>query len=327
MPSGLIERLICRMSNYLEKDLFWKYGAVFNTEHGRALVILDSLVKTINVSIVGEIKANLYNIISHEISEIHNDLKLLHIDYEEKIACNCNECSASISPYMFDKKILKKFLEKRKNEIDCQISTERIDIEKLLIGYKAGKSERPLIREFVEAFSRLQGRAKMIETFNEDERNIYFQDLLRPSLAKRGFFTNDQTKKGKSESEKKQGELDILIETKEGNAITFFEGFNLKSLNKNVTSKHIKKTLLNYDYNGLQEKFLGVYCEANNFDSLCEKYYNYCRTIKLDKIKFISVEDLSKTYIKASEMKVFRTIYERNKTRLSLYHILVNLKL
>ncbi|MFD2542989.1 COR domain-containing protein [Lacinutrix gracilariae] len=327
MPSGLIERLICRMNNYLEKELFWKFGAVFNTEQSRALVVLNTLSKTIDVSVIGEIKGSLYNIISHEIHQIHRDLKLLPIDFQEKIACNCNECSEGVKPYMFIKDVLNKFLNKNRKEIDCQFSTEKVTIEKLLLGYKSSKTERPLIRDFVEAFSRLQGRAKMIESFSEDERNIYFQDLLRPSLISRGFFSNDQTQRGKSESERNQGELDILIETIGGNAITFFEGFNLNSLKKSVIDIHLKKTLLNYDYNGLTEKFVGIYCEASNFVSLAEKYYKYCNEIEINDIKLISTTDLSSTYVKASEIKVYRTSYERSKTKLNLYHILVNLKL
>jgi hypothetical protein len=84
---------------------------------------------------------------------------------------------------------------------------------------------------------------------------------------------------------------------------------------------------MQYDPNGLKEKFLGVYCRASDFQSLFVKYLQFVEKIEVEDINFISIEDLSKIYINASEIKILRTIYLRNETRLSLYHILVNLNL
>ncbi len=97
MPSGLIERLICRLNGYIEGNNFWKYGSVFNTEYNKALVTINKVENTINLFVLGEIKSDLYNIIIHELHQIHKDLKLKVSDYEEKFACNCIQCSTSSS--------------------------------------------------------------------------------------------------------------------------------------------------------------------------------------------------------------------------------------
>ena len=328
MPSGIIERLICRLNTYLEKNNYWKYGAVFNNEDSRALVYVDKVKRKIQLFVLGELKTNLYTLIHSAITGIHNDLKLKESDSNELIACNCHECVVSNSPYMFEVKDLKKYLSKNKDSIDCRTSTDAVNIQELLIGYrKTGFEKNVLLREIVEAASKLQSRHKMLDGFNEDKINIYFQDLLRPGTTDNGLYTNEQSLKGSSESKKQSGELDINIETIDGKSITFFEGFILKSLDKTVIDKHIIKAITNYDSNGLKEKFAGVYCYASDFIGLVKKYQVYVNTINIEGIEFISIEDLSNIYMNGSEMKVLRSIYKRNDKRLILYHVLVNLKL
>ncbi|MDO5968279.1 COR domain-containing protein [Flavivirga aquimarina] len=327
MPSGIIERIICKLNNYIESNNFWKYGVVFKTEYSKALIHSNRIEKRIYLYVTGQIRANLFNIILHELNQIHKDLKLKKEDLREMLACNCNLCYSSLSPYTFDKKTLYKFLDLGKSYIDCQVSAERVEIKEILSGYKSKQTKRLLIRDFIDAFSQLQTRHITLQKMNEDERNTYLNTLLKPYLIKRGFISQEQSRRGKSETGKGIGELDILIEEIEGTPITIFEGFNLNSLATSIIKKHLKKAILNYDPNGLKEKYIGIYCEAKNFNNLADKYFKYIKEFDMPGITIIDSEDLSKVYVKAPEIKVFRTSYNRNKEKLVLYHILVNLEL
>lgn len=228
---------------------------------------------------------------------------------------------------MFNRKTLVRFKEKSKNEIDCQQSTEKVDIEELLIGYTSNQFKKSIIRDLVQALSQLQARHKLLESYDENMINIYFQDLLRPFISNKKFYTNEQSLSGKSESGKKQGELDIVIETKEGTLISFFEGFILNSFNRSIIDRHIEKSIIQYDANGLKEKFVGVYCRAANFSLLATKYFKYLNEIEIEGIEIIKTEDFSRIYTNASEMRVYRTIYRRNEIQLMIYHVLINIDL
>lgn len=328
MPSGIIERLICRLNKYLESNKYWKYGAVFNTEHSRALVYVDNVKRKIYMYILGDIKTDLYNLVQSAIKEIHDDLKLKQTDWNEYIACICPECLVSNSPYMFEYETLRKYRAKNKEIIDCRESTDPVNILELLSGYrKTSRENNDILRELIDASSILQSRHKMIEKFNEDQINVYLQDLLRPKILSKGYFTNEQSLKGSSSSKKQAGELDISVETIDGKSITFYEGFMLKSLDRTIIDRHIIKTIKNYDPNGLKEKFVGIYCYAENYLDLVKKYMDYVNTIVIEGIEFIAIEDLSSIYVNGSEMKVMRSKYTRNSSRLILYHLLINLEL
>ncbi|PRX56375.1 COR domain-containing protein [Flagellimonas meridianipacifica] len=324
---GIIERLICRLNNNLEGTNFWRYGAVFNDENNRALIHLNKIEKKINLIIKGDTPSQLFSVLSHEIDRIHRDLKLNTDDFDEKIACNCSECSSGSNPYFFSKNVLKRFLTRSKEQIDCPKSTERAEIKEMLIGYKSKKISVPLVRSFVRALSYLQTRHKLVERFNEDEINTFFQDLLSPMLIKDGYITNEQSFKGKSESGNSQGRLDIAIETADKLNVSIYEGFILDSFRKSIVARHIEKTIKHYDPTGLREKFVGVYCKANSFITLHEKFSKYLKTLSTNGIKSISTEDLSHIYVNGSEMKVLRYKYERSSVKLSLFVILVNLNL
>lgn len=328
MPSGIIERLICRLNKYLDGSNYWKYGAVFHTEHSRALVYIHTAKRKIFMYVDGSLKTEIYTLIQSAIKEINEDLKLKPGDSKEFIACICSECSVSNAPYMFEYDILSKYLVKSKETIDCRESTDSVNIRELLSGYrKTGMENNNILREVVLAASILQSRHKTFEGGHEDRINLYFQDLLRPIISSKGFFTSEQSLRGSSESRKQIGELDINIETIDGKSITFFEGFILRSLNKTVIDKHIRKSVLNYDSNGLKEKFTIVYCYAENYIDLFQKYQKYANTIDIESIEFIEIEDLSKIYVNGSEIKVLRSKYIRNNSRLVLYHLLINLNL
>lgn len=327
MPSGIIERLICRLNSYIKEKNTWKYGLILNTENSEALIKLDINSRNLNVYIKGSIATPLFNIIEHEIKAIHNDIKIKDLDAEVHLACNCFECQLSVSPYMFKRRILMKFIEKGKDHIDCQNSAEQVNIKNILIGYRTEDRKSSVLRDLISAASTLQTRIDLIKDYNENQINIYYQDIFRSYVQKNNYFLNEQSLKGKSETGKSSGELDFTVETSEGEMITFFEGLILKSIDRNNIKKHISKTLLKYDSNGLKEKYVGVYCMAKDFSNFSLQYLNYLDALTIEGIEMNSNTDVSNVYLGSSEMKIFKTEYFRSSTKLFLYHILINLNL
>jgi len=324
--NGIIERLICRLNYAIEKNNFWKYGVVFNTENNRALVILNKAARKIDITVTGETPSFLLNVIVHELKIIHDNLKLSSNDFDEMIPCNCSECQTNLEPYYFSKKTLLKFKEKEKDIINCYISADDVYIQELLIGYKPIKKSNSLVYCFIRAMSSLQTRHKLVEGFNEDGINTYFQDLLATFLPK-GMITNEQALRGKSATGFSQGRLDISVDSVDTGNVSFFEGFILNSFVKKNIDDHVAKSLINYDPNGLKEKFIGVYYRGKNFVQMFSKFMNHMLTISVDEIQIISIDDLSAIYVSASEMKVIRINYNRSETKLTLYIILANMNL
>ncbi|MFC0876642.1 hypothetical protein ACE01N_08605 [Saccharicrinis sp. FJH2] len=197
---------------------------------------------------------------------------------------------------------------------------------KQIIGYEFLVEEQKqekfdLIDYLMQAAFQLQGNHKIILN-TEDSRNSFISNIL----TNKGVISKDQSRWGKSESGKKQGELDIKIEDENGLTLSVFEGMNLKSLDKGKIESHISK-IFNYDPNGLKNNFLFVYSDSNSFSILFKKYYEYLNELLISGYNFNIVKDVSNEYSKGAEIKVLRTGYERQNITCNLYHVLINLNL
>lgn len=319
MPHGIVTKLICRLFNLIHKESYWKNGVIFQHEISKGLVISDRQKKTITITISGKQSANLLAIIRNELKNIHSDFNMSETkDFIEKIPCNCNICERSSEPYYFRYDVLKNFISKDKNIIDCHISAQSIDIIKLISGYTLIKPTKKLIYEILSAASQLQGQNQIIHN-NEDARNSFISGRLSYT----GIVSKDQSNWGSSASGKSQGRLDIKIEDGEGDIISIIEGVNLKSLDTQNIDNHINKTIKNYDPSGLSEKYICVYYDGNNFDEFSKKYFNH--VVYHSSLKFNSTTNESRSMLENTEILVYKSLYERTSREICLYHILINL--
>ena len=184
------------------------------------------------------------------------------VDFVEKIPCHCSICQSNRNPYLFDYNVLLKYLARGKEYIDCQNSIESMNISKLIEGIKTTKADIDIISYMCLAASQLQGNYLNINN-NEDSRNSFIATIL----SNKGAISKDQSRWGKSEAGKLQGEIDIKIEDNEGLTLSILEGFNLDYCNRSVINRHIGK-IFGYDPNGLRDNFIFVYSETKNFISL-----------------------------------------------------------
>ncbi len=100
-------------------------------------------------------------------------------------------------------------------------------------------------------------------------------DLLRDLLSMVYKNIKDQTRRGRSESGKSAGNLDILICNNANTAVALIEPLRLNSFDKKELSNHINKTLLNYNPDGCKTCITIIYSFVKNFAVLWEKVFSY----------------------------------------------------
>jgi len=148
MPRGIVSMLIVRLHKIIYEDngidIVWKKGTVFEDGGVRAKVeekVTEDGLKVIDISIIGDRigSQNLLFKIKNEIESIQDKL-FQNINYDEMIPCCCSECVGSEKPEYFKFSKLKNFVTKNKFSVECDSSTERVLIDKLL-GNVVSKNE------------------------------------------------------------------------------------------------------------------------------------------------------------------------------------------
>jgi len=132
MPSGLLPKLIVKLYGYIESnDLVWHRGVNIKYENSYAEIIeLYSGVNTIEIKVAGTSKRELLAIIRFNINDIIKPFKKLN--FNELVPCNCSVCSNNYNPNFYKYQDLIRRLDHKKENIECNISFETVDINKLL---------------------------------------------------------------------------------------------------------------------------------------------------------------------------------------------------
>jgi len=322
LPDGILGRLICKLFYLLNSDNYWKNGAIFNYNSSSALVISDKISKTINITIAGSDNRDLYGLIKNELSQIFQLFKMQDSkEYNEEFACNCSLCINEQNPNYFPNPVLKKFIDIGRSTIDCFKSALTVDINDLLFKYRSTNARKDLIYDIIAAISKLQGLSKIIDR-HEDSRNSF----VSSELSSMGIISKDQSRYGLSATGKTTGEIDIKIESNNGNVLTFYEGMNLEYLNKTTIKSHIAKLINNYDVLGIPDKFLGCYCTVTDFTKLINDYFELIKNLQLEEVELIDIIDVTKNFTEQSEIRVYKSYYFKSQRKLSLTHFLIHIQ-
>lgn len=320
LPAGIIPRFICKSSFLIRKGMFWRSGTILDFENSSALVQVNSLVKKISIFLIGNDKNELLAIIRNYFEEIFKSLNLEKSKhFFEMVPCKCTQCTTSEKPYFFKFDTIKSFKKKGKKSITCHNSAEDIELPMLLKVYEKSSTHKNILENITIACSQLQGYHKIID-HSEDSRNSFIANVL----LNRGINVKDQTRWGISNVGKRQGELDIKIENKNGLTTNIFEGFNLSYDNSNKITLHLNK-IFTYDPNGLENNFIVIYAESKNYIKLWEKYKKRASSItyKFDLVG--DIVDLSEKYSYGNEIKIGKTVHLRNQDKCFLHHLFVNM--
>ncbi|MDE5803343.1 MAG: hypothetical protein K2I22_10545 [Lachnospiraceae bacterium] len=178
---------------------------------------------------------------------------------------------------------------------------------------------KEVLREVLSACVKLQANS-LYYGATEDQRNDYIRDILDTA----GYDVKDQTRRGLSPNGKGAGEVDILIKEKDF-PITIIEALNLNSLNTAYLDKHIDKI---YDYDTAGNKFNIIlsYVTVADFVTFCEKYFQHIKIYGYP-FEMTSInENVVVDNISYSDIKIMKTVHNRNQCETILYHVCVLIK-
>ena len=141
MPKGIITRFIVEMHLLIYRpqsdlpkgrgDIVWRDGVILADNYAKAEVIENYHQREIRIRVSGNEKKSLLDRIRHEIWKIHatydNRLK-----YKEFIPCNCSECKGSQDPHLYYFEALRRRLNNRIYEVQCEKSYQTVNVRRLM---------------------------------------------------------------------------------------------------------------------------------------------------------------------------------------------------
>ena len=130
MPKGIVRRLTVALHYQIAPDdLLWRSGAVFEYEGSKAEVIEVYRRRLLTIRIRGGDPRVLLGLIDHELGIIHRSYP--GIRFKKFMPCDCETCSASSEPTMFEVGELKDFAQTG-DQIQCRRSRRLRDPAELL---------------------------------------------------------------------------------------------------------------------------------------------------------------------------------------------------
>ncbi|MCX6583531.1 MAG: leucine-rich repeat domain-containing protein [Candidatus Aminicenantes bacterium] len=327
MPRGILSRFITRLYYLIRGEQFWKNGVELALDNTFALVQSEPLNRKLTVAVTGADKSELLAIIRHHLEEIHRKLSMAKNEemeknehYREMIPCGCGTCREDENPHLYPREVLKRYFEQGIPSIRCDMSLEELSVVGLLKGYELPLQKTDLSKllpTLIKTAARLQSIAKIIKP-KEDDRNSFIALLLSIE----GYMVKDQTRRGSSPSGKLMGELDFLIETPDGTAVSVIEALILKGNHRSVIAEHFQK-LFDYDANGLENNYIIVYVESADFGKLWRDYLSCLLAVEVKyKLQGAPLEQETRY----ADIKLARTVHDRHNRETTVYHLFINMQ-
>lgn len=133
MPKGILTQFIVAMHKLIEgQRLVWKKGVVLEKDSTRAEVVEHYGERKVSVRVVGAHRKELMVIVAHELDKINDSFSRLK--YDKMIPCNCEKCAGTPEPHFFKYEDLRRFVEKRRDKIQCLKDGEMVGVRELLEG-------------------------------------------------------------------------------------------------------------------------------------------------------------------------------------------------
>ena len=197
------------------------------------------------------------------------------------------------------------------NESDIVPATDR---DRLNVDINTANA---VLKDLVSISSCLINNCNYSAKSSENSINDYFRDMLMGYGYKE---VRDQTRHGKSLTEKDAGEVDILI-AKYDKEIAIFEGMKLSSVDSSYISNHILKAIINYNALGTST-FIVAYVSNCNFEQFWNRYAEYLKDYKYP-IRTKSV--LKITTSPNAALRIAHIILSRDGFDFPVYYLAINL--
>jgi len=325
VPAGLISRFIAQVHRAYSSMIkeCWKIGVWLEYEKTQALIRIEEIDRKINISIIGEKPKALRSIIQSQFDEIHKSLNIEN-GKTGKIArfmvpCLCKSCVDSENPHYFEMAKIEHF----KNEfglnytMQCQISGINVPLEKLLKLHNGNEIQTELHQSIVKSCADLL-QNQTIMGISEDNRTAYIYENLRLQNRWKVSFQEHT-----GISNKKAGETDIMIRNLQtDNLLTIVEAFKLKTLDSNVIHSHIDKLINRYNQAGINETYMLIYAESNDYEQLWQKYIHFLQTNLTGNTSLQTTEK----FTTHSNIKLCETEFTQHGKSMKMIHLFLNFK-
>ena len=184
---------------------------------------------------------------------------------------------------------------------------------------KRKNSKETILNDLLSACVKLQLNATYYAS-PENQRNDFIRDLLKTAK----YDVIDQGRRGLSSIGKCPGEVDILIE-EDGMPVTIIEALNLDRLNTNYLDSHIDK-IYRYDTVGNMFNIILSYVSVVDFSGFCKKYSKHIKEHPyIYPLKSVDDEFMIEKF-RYSDIRVMKTLHNRNGCETILYHVCVLIK-
>lgn len=131
MPKGIITQLIVAMhKNIADQNCAWKSGVIFEKDGTKAEIIEHYDRREMKIRITGKHRKELMTVVTWELERIHASYNRLR--YKKLIPCNCSECKDSQEPHFYRFESLRKRVQDRKYQVECDVSYEEVDVLRLI---------------------------------------------------------------------------------------------------------------------------------------------------------------------------------------------------
>jgi hypothetical protein len=131
MPKGIITQFIVAMHRDIEEQSYvWKSGVVLRRDQTRAEVIENYGRRDVRVRVSGQDKKEFMTIIVYELDRIYQSYHRL--EYNRLIPCNCGRCKNSQEPHFYQLESLKRRIDNRRYQFECDLSYETVDARGLI---------------------------------------------------------------------------------------------------------------------------------------------------------------------------------------------------
>jgi internalin A len=137
MPRGIISRLMVRLHRFVPNpELACVTCVLFQQSDTFLLAELSADGREIELRARGPERKALLSVLAADLEAINDGFQGLRNKVDKRIPCDCPQCIASKTPYLFEEKRLRKRVEDRQLKIECPDSYQDVGVLALLDGIR-----------------------------------------------------------------------------------------------------------------------------------------------------------------------------------------------
>jgi hypothetical protein len=191
LPKGIIGRLMVRLHRFVRNpEMATVTCVLFERETTTVLAELLASGNEIELRARGPERKGLLSVAAAELDAINNAFSGLREKVGKLIPCNCQKCSKTLTPHLFEERVLRKRAEDKRMRVECPVSYDEMAVLALLDGIRVdqlpnwSKEEKPVaVQRTIKIF--LASSAELLA--DRDGFDLYLRQQ-NDQYRKQGFY-------------------------------------------------------------------------------------------------------------------------------------------